>query len=58
MLPDDVRQLHEAGEELDGMSILDWIDETFPGGRDSKLGQLLDVAYNIEYGAESSCRAR
>ena len=25
-----------------------------PGGRDSKIGQLLDVAYNIEYGAESS----
>ena len=26
-----------------------------PGGIDSRLGQLLDVAYNIEYGAE--CRA-
>ena len=25
-----------------------------PGRRDSKLGQLLDVAYNIEYGAECS----
>ncbi len=36
------------------MSIVDWIDETFEGGIDSKLGQLLDVAYNIEYGAESS----
>ena len=36
------------------MSIVDWIDETFDGGIDSRVGQLLDVAYNIEYGAESS----
>ncbi|HET9675655.1 MAG TPA: NAD(P)/FAD-dependent oxidoreductase [Gaiellaceae bacterium] len=42
------------GRELDQMSIVDWINETFPGGIDSKIGQLLDVAYNIEYGAESS----
>ena len=25
-----------------------------PGGTSSRLGQLLDVVYNIEYGAESS----
>ena len=36
------------------MSIIDWIEESVPGGIGSKLGQLLDVAYNIEYGAESS----
>ena len=36
------------------MSIIDWIDAYVPGGMSSKLGQLLDVAYNIEYGAESS----
>ena len=42
----------ERGRELDAMSILEWLDETFEGGRDSKIGQLLDVAYNIEYGAE------
>jgi monoamine oxidase len=40
------------GLQLDQMSILDWIDESVPGGRNSRLGQLLDVAYNIEYGAE------
>ena len=34
------------------MSIIDWIEESVPGGMGSKLGQLLDVAYNIEYGAE------
>jgi monoamine oxidase len=42
------------GFELDHMSIIDWINETFPGGINTKIGQMLDVAYNIEYGAESS----
>ncbi len=40
------------GRELDSMSIVDWINETFVGGMDSRIGKLLDVAYNIEYGAE------
>jgi monoamine oxidase len=44
----------QRGAELDQMSIVDWIEESVPGGMSSKLGQLLDVAYNIEYGAESS----
>jgi monoamine oxidase len=44
----------ERGYELDHMSIVDWINESVPGGINSKLGQLLDIAYNIEYGAESS----
>jgi monoamine oxidase len=42
------------GWELDHMSIADWIDATVPGGHDAPLGKLLDVAYNIEYGAECS----
>jgi monoamine oxidase len=44
----------QRGYELDHMSIIDWINETVPGGVSSRLGQLLDVAYNIEYGAECS----
>ena len=45
----------ERGRELDQMSIIDWLNESIPfGGADSKLGQLLNVAYNIEYGAECS----
>jgi monoamine oxidase len=44
----------QRGYELDHMSIVDWINETFDGGINSTIGQLLDVAYNIEYGAESS----
>ena len=42
----------ERGRELDDMSIVEWIDETFEGGIESRIGRLLDVAYNIEYGAE------
>ena len=44
----------QRGFELDQMSIVDWINESVPGGINSRLGQLLDIAYNIEYGAESS----
>src|SRR3954463_4816056 len=42
------------GRELDAMSIATWISRYVPGGTASKLGQLLDTAYNIEYGAECS----
>ena len=42
------------GRQLDRMSIVDWIEESVPGGMRSPLGQLLDVAYTIEYGADSS----
>jgi monoamine oxidase len=52
--PTTYRQSTARGRELDAMSIVDWINETVPGGIASRLGQLLDVAYNIEYGAECS----
>jgi monoamine oxidase len=35
------------------MSVYDWIESRVPGGHDSALGQLLDVAYVIEYGADT-----
>ena len=47
----------QRGRELDRMSIVDWIEESVPGGMSSRLGQFLDVAYNIEYGAESSVQS-
>ncbi len=47
----------QRGWELDHMSIIDWINESVPGGINSKLGQLLNIAYNIEYGAESSVQS-
>jgi len=40
----------DAGRVLDHMSIHDWIESRVPGGHSSPMGQLLDVAYNIEYG--------
>lgn len=45
-------QVTPRGEQLDQMSIIDWINESIDGGIQSRLGQLLDTAYNIEYGAE------
>jgi monoamine oxidase len=42
------------GQQLDRMSIMDWINESVPGGMGSRLGQLLEVAYTIEYGADAS----
>jgi monoamine oxidase len=40
------------GVELDHMSIAEWIGENVPGGLESNLGRLLDVAYNTEFGAD------
>jgi len=45
------------GRELDNMSIAQYIAAYVPGGAASKLGQLLDVAYNIEYGAETNVQS-
>jgi monoamine oxidase len=45
------------GYELDRMSVLDWIKQNVPGGIRSRLGQLLDIAYNIEYGAETNVQS-
>jgi monoamine oxidase len=41
------------GRALDAMSVAEWIERTVPGGRTSRLGQLLETAYVIEYGAEA-----
>ena len=43
-----------AGQALDQMSVYDWIETRVPGGHTSPMGQLLDVAYNIEYGLETT----
>src|SRR5215208_589784 len=47
----------ERGRELDDMSIAEYIDTYVPGARSSKLGQLLDIAYNIEYGGETTVQS-
>jgi monoamine oxidase len=46
-----------AGVELDQMNVYDWIESRVPGGHTSPFGLLLDVAYNIEYGAETTDQA-
>ncbi|MES1174231.1 MAG: NAD(P)/FAD-dependent oxidoreductase [Myxococcales bacterium] len=43
----------EAGAELNAMSVYQWIESRVPGGHKSPLGQLLDVAYVTEYGADT-----
>ncbi|MGB7972744.1 MAG: FAD-dependent oxidoreductase, partial [Roseiarcus sp.] len=43
-----------AGRKLDQMSIAEWIDNRVAGGRKSSIGALLDVAYAIEYGADTT----
>lgn len=42
---------------LDHLSVRGWIESRVPGGLGSPLGQLLDVAYNGEYGAETTIQS-
>ena len=43
-----------AGEMFDKMTLYDWITQFVPGGHSSRLGALLNAAYNEEYGAETT----
>lgn len=58
------RDLQEAGEVswnsstpegtvLDNMTLYEWIETRIPGGHGSQLGRFIDVAYNVEYGADT-----
>ena len=40
------------------MTVYDWIEQYVPGGHGSRIGRLLDAAYNEEYGAETTARRR
>jgi len=42
------------GVALDNTSIYDWIETRVPGGHGSPMGQLLDLAYDIEFGAPTT----
>jgi monoamine oxidase len=44
----------EDARALDDTSVQEWIRSRVPGGLDSKLGRLLDVACTVEFGAETS----
>ncbi|MFE0738113.1 flavin monoamine oxidase family protein [Streptomyces sp. NPDC058855] len=43
-----------AGTALDNMSVYEWIETRVPGGHSSPLGRFIDVAYNVEYGADTT----
>jgi len=43
-----------AAATLDQMSVFEWIDRRVPGGHDSPMGRLLDIAYSLEYGGETT----
>jgi monoamine oxidase len=42
------------GRKLDQMSVAEWIESRVPGGRKSQIDALIDVAYAIEYGADTT----
>lgn len=44
----------QAGLAIDSMTVRDWINTRIPGGINSRLGQFIDVAYNIEFGEETT----
>lgn len=43
-----------AGRRLDRMNLYQWIETRVPGGHRSAMGQLLDLAYTVEYGADTT----
>jgi monoamine oxidase len=47
----------DAGVFFDQMSVYDWIETYVAAGHRSPMGALLDAAYNIEYGAETTDQA-
>jgi monoamine oxidase len=55
--PTTFDQYNAAGELLDNTSIYDWIEKNVPGGHRSRMGRLLDVAYDIEFGGPTSVQS-
>ena len=51
--PTTYNQSNAAGRHLDNQSVWEWIRQRVHGGHASKMGQLLDTAYAIEYGADT-----
>lgn len=41
------------GVALSMMTVYDWIETRVPGGHGSRIGQLIDIAYAIEFGADT-----
>jgi monoamine oxidase len=45
--------INGSGQFFDAMNLYQWIENYVPGGHGSKLGALLDSAYNQEFGLDS-----
>jgi len=43
-----------AAQMLDQMSLFEWIDQRIRGGHNSPMGRLIDIAYSLEYGGETT----
>lgn len=54
--PTTYRVHTDAGIQFDNMTVYDWIEQ-YAGGHGSRMGRLLDAAYNEEYGAETTDQA-
>lgn len=52
--PTTYKRSTQKGRALDSMSVYDWIESRVEGGHKSPLGRLLDAAYTIEYGADTT----
>ncbi|MGZ8684268.1 MAG: flavin monoamine oxidase family protein [Solirubrobacterales bacterium] len=51
--PTTYRSSTARGRELDRTSVAEYIERVVPGGRGSRFGQLLELAYVTEYGGEA-----
>jgi monoamine oxidase len=52
--PTTYKSFTPAGQFFDRMTVYDWITNYVPGGHGSRMGALLNAAYNEEYGAETT----
>jgi monoamine oxidase len=52
--PQTYNQSTAAGRLLDKMTTYDWIESRVPGGHTSAMGVLLDAAFTMEFGADST----
>lgn len=52
--PTTYQKFTPEGRDLDHLSVYEWIESRVSGGHASAFGQLLDTAYTIEYGADTT----
>jgi monoamine oxidase len=50
-------RLNNAASKLDSLSVYDWIETRVPGGHRSAMGRLVDLAVNLEFGADTKSQS-